>query len=204
MGATDLTRRLRQRSTDKALGRFRGEQRPISYRGEGRRRIRTGDVLCFRGQGLFSYLIRWATGSVYSHCGLAYLFDGRVYCLEAVGALGVRLALMSTLIDRYDGGVDYFEVVGADEDQRKRALGFAFQQLGRVYDNRGILRFARAILMRNRDPKPFEDQDWFCSELVAAAYAEAGFPLVSLHASYTSPEDLAGSDSLTFRHILRA
>lgn len=202
MGAPELTKRLRQRSTDKALGRFRGQQLPVSYR-EGRRRFRTGDILCFRGQGLGSYLIRWATRSVYSHCGLTYVFEDRVYCLEAVGAAGVRLALMSTLIDRYDGGVDYFDVIGPDDGQRKRALGFAFQQLGRVYDNRGILRFARAILMRNRDPKPFEDQDWFCSELVAAAYSEAGFPLVPLHASYTSPQDLAGSNKLRFRHILR-
>lgn len=173
----------------------------VSYRTEARQHFCTGDVLCFRGRGPLSWAIRRLTDSRYSHVGLVYLFEERVYCLEAVGG-GVRLVLMSQLVRRYAGGIDYFEVE-ADEGVRRQVLSFSFCQLGKLYDTAGLLRFLWVILTGNAESARRDDQ-WFCSELVAAAFQEAQRPLVDRAAAYTSPSDLVRSEALRFRYTLKA
>ena len=179
-----------------------GVPRAASYSGGARADFETGDVLCFRGRGMGSRVIRWMTKSRYSHVGLAYLFEGRVYCLEAVGS-GVRLMLMSELMRHYEGGIDRFVVPDAAAEQRARAIGFGFAQLGRMYDRARLLRFAQTILLERDMEQVKDDQQWFCSELVAAAYRAAGHPLLQLQPAYTSPEDLANSPRLRFAVALK-
>jgi uncharacterized protein YycO len=149
---------------------------------------------------VLSWAIRELTRSRYSHAGLAYLFEERVYCLEAVGQ-GVRLVLMSELMRRYQGGIDYFEV-DADEALRRRALSFAFRQLGKLYDTAGLVALFWTIVSGSAE-RARRDDHWFCSELVAAAYEEAGRPLVGQDASYTSPSQLVTSPHLAFRFTLK-
>lgn len=172
----------------------------VSYGTTGRERFRSGDVLCFRGRGPLGWLIRTITSSDYSHIGLAYRFEGRVYCLEAVGA-GVRLVLMSQLMGRYRGGIDYFEVEAADE-VRRRAISWSFTQLGKLYDTRGILHYAWTLLTGNAERARRDDQ-WFCSEFVAAAFARAGLPLVDRAAAYTTPSDLVRAERVRLRFTLK-
>ena len=160
-----------------------------------------GDLLLFRGKGPFSVAIRLMTGSTYSHVGLVYLFDNRVYVIEAVGA-GVRLILMSELMKRYHGGIDYYEVVRATPKQRRQAIGFCFEQLGKLYDNPGIVRFLILLLFKRR-LSAGEDQAWFCSELVAAAYRKQDLVLTPELAEYTSPNDLALSPEVRLRYTLK-
>jgi uncharacterized protein YycO len=166
-----------------------------------RRDLRLGDVLLFRGSGLSSQLIRLFTHSPYSHVGLVFPYQGRVYCFEAVG-VGVRLILMSEVMRRYHGGIDYYEVPRAAPEQRTGAISFCFQQLGKIYDRLGILRLVVAILL-NRKPAVRDDQAWFCSELVAAAYRSQGLPLAPVSSAYTSPADLAVSPELKLRCVLK-
>jgi hypothetical protein len=109
---------------------------------------------------------------------------------------------MSEVMRRYHGGIDYYEVVRAAPEQRDGALAFCFQQLGKLYDRSGIVRFLLAILL-NRKPAVRADQAWFCSELVAAAYRTHGLALAPVSASYTSPADLAVSPELKLRYVLK-
>lgn len=169
--------------------------------GATRDEFREGDVLLFRGLGPMSMLIRLLTRSPYSHVGLVHLYEERVYCLEAVGA-GVRLMLMSEVMRRYHGGIDYYALQRASEVQRRGAVSFGFQQLGKIYDRPGLVRFAVAILF-GRKPSAREDQSWFCSELVAAAYRRQDLPLAPASATYTSPADLALSPELKLRWVLK-
>lgn len=157
-------------------------------------------MLCFRGRGPLGWLIRAITRSDYSHIGLAYPFEGRVYCLEAVGA-GVRLVLMGELVARYRGGIDYFEVA-ADEATRRSAISWSFTQLGKLYDTKGLLHFGWTLLTGNSERARRDDQ-WFCSELVAAAFAQAGLQLVEQAASYTTPSDLVRAEQLRLRFTLK-
>ena len=164
--------------------------------GDARRRFAEGDLLCFRGRGFVSAAIRLVTRSAYSHVGLVHLFEGHVYCLEAV-ASGVRLCRMSEEVKRYDGGIDYFQVSAADGAQRRGAVGFAFQQLGRPFDFVGLARFFLRIVL-HAPLKARADGRFFCAELVARAYAAQGLPLVEQAAASTSPSDLAASPQVRF------
>ena len=188
----------------RAVNRRAGEQRAAAETrryADVRSGMQAGDVVLFRGSGLASRAIRWLTKSPYSHAALVFLFEGRVYCLEAVGS-GVRLSLISEVLARYHGGIDHFDVPGASEDQRRGALGFAFQQLGKLYDKTGIWRFLLSIVTGRRR-RVREDQAWFCSELVAAAYRRHGLALVPESAAYTSPADLALSRELSLRCVVK-
>lgn len=156
----------------------------------------TGDVLLFRGRGLLSWIIRMFTHSGYSHAGVLFRYCGRVYCLEAVGT-GVRLAPVSRLVDHYPDGIFYCGLA-ANEKERESALDFGFQQLSLPYDVLGLVRFALALIFCTR--RPVDDPGrWFCSELVAAAYAKAGFPLTAGLPCYASPADLINGQRLQLR-----
>jgi hypothetical protein len=191
-------------STRGAVGRAvraRRSRAPRTGYATVRSEFTVGDVLLFRGRGLISQLIRWVTRSPYSHVGLVFLFEERVFCIEAVG-VGVRLILISELMRRYHGGIDYYEVHDPSPEQRHGAIAFCFAQLGKLYDRPGIFRFLIAIVF-NRKPAVREDQEWFCSELVAAAYRAQGFPLAPESAAYTSPADLALSPELKLRYVVK-
>jgi uncharacterized protein YycO len=160
-----------------------------------------GDLLCFRGRGPVSATIRLVTRSAYSHVGLVHLFEGRVYCLEAV-ASGVRLCLMSELVKRYAGGIDYFEVLGVDPKQRRGAVGFAFQQLGKLFDYAGLARFFLRLVFRVR-LRARPDERFFCAELVTQAYRAQGVRLAEAPTSYTSPNDLISGGRVRLRFRIK-
>lgn len=202
---------------------------------------RTGDILLFCGTAFDSRIIRFGTRSSYSHAGIIFVWNGpdetgassegpstqslpRVYCLEARGAQGVRLCLLSKLIaDRNYERIVYYRGVQLTDEQRNKAIGFAFQQLGKDYDHRGIRRFAFYLFMilvglrKRMKPnakrraktarqvaKYRSDDLWFCSELIAAAYKHAGLA-IALPADLTSPEDLVhlGPPGTTQRYFAR-
>jgi len=107
------------------------------------------------------------------------------------------VAPVSRLLDHYPDGV-FFCGLSAAEPARETALGFGFQQLCLPYDVFGLVRFALALIFAWRRPvKP--DQRWFCSELVAAAYRIAGFPLTDELPCYASPADLINGHKLELR-----
>lgn len=185
--------RKRGRRALRAIGKAVRELRAgatVATLGEMRRSFRDGDLLLFKGKGLISTIIRAVTRSPYSHAGLVYTFEKRVYCIESVGT-GVRIILLSELVKRYHGGIDYFEV-DVSARQRRRAVSFGFQQLGKFYDKLGLIRFAAALLWDKKAVSARDDR-WFCSELVAAAYELQGAPLTTQGDAYTSPSDLAMS-----------
>ena len=163
--------------------------------------VQNGDILCFKGKGLVSAAIRALTKSDYSHVGLLYLFEGRKYCLEAVGQ-GVRLMLLSELVKSYHGGIDYFEPIEVSTKQRCGAVSFGFEQLGKLYDRAGIVRFLQYIIMGEK-PAAVADDFWFCSEIVCEAYRKQGVELCQMVASYTSPNDIATSARARYLYTLK-
>ena len=73
-----------------------------------RRLVRTGDLALCSGTPAFSRVIRWATGSPWSHIAMIVRLDelDRVMVIEAVARQGVRDAFLVT------GGDEQFEVEG--------------------------------------------------------------------------------------------
>lgn len=172
--------------------------RARAYR-DARASFTSGDLLCFRGRHLPSRVICLLTRSEYSHVGLVYRFEERVYCLEAVGT-GVRLIIMSELVRRYPGGIDYYAIPDATTTQRRGAIGFAFQQLGKLYNHAGLLRFLSFLLLgRQARRRARERAQWFCSEMVNEAYRRQGLALAPTTSAYTTPRDLASSPRVELR-----
>ena len=179
-----------------------GKQAEEHAYSEVREDLKTGDLLCFRSKDLDGTLVRLATRSEYSHIGLVFLYEKRVYCIEAVAA-GVRLVLMSRRTRAYNGGIDYFRVLDVTDEQRRGATAFAFEQLGSRYNTSGILRFLWFLISGNKERARQRGQ-WFCSEIVAEAYRRQKAPLVERHAAaYTSPADLAASSRVQMAYRIK-
>lgn len=166
-----------------------------------RDQVDSGDLLCFRGRGLISATIRRLTRSRYSHVGLLFVMEGRRYCIEAVET-GVRLVLVSELVKRYEGGIDCYRLVNASPQQRAGAVGFAFQQLGKLYDKASFWPFLLYLLTGKRR-RTHCDGQWFCSEMVAEAYRRQGLRFTRASARYTAPSDIASSEQLAFQFSIK-
>jgi uncharacterized protein YycO len=194
MGVRQFRREAGARARDFMAKSSKQELVYLPGKNEGvRAAITPGDVLLFRGRGLLSWLIKKFTHSDYSHAGLLFRYRERVYCLEAV-RWGVRLSPVSMLLEHYPDGIYYFDLDAAPS-VRETALEFGFTRLCLPYDILGLVWFAVALLFARKRPEE-KNERWFCSELVAAAYRSAGFPLTDGLPCYTSPVDLINGNKL--------
>lgn len=139
-------------------------------------------VLLFRSTGWGARLIQWQTRSPYSHAAI-----GRgSQLVESIQGVGVRQRRWSAAEN-----VDAFAVPDLTDAQWHRAWEFSQLHLGEDYDWRGVLRFVSRIEHSSKRPL------WFCSELVFAALAHAGLPVLArTKASHVSPAMLALSPLL--------
>lgn len=121
----------------------------------------TVKIALFKGKGLISSLIRWQTDGSYSH---AAIVTDDYQVIESWQGAGVRIKTL----DSWDN-IDLFEV-DVTEEQKQRIFTFLYNQIGKKYDYRAIIRFVSR--------KNFLTNDrWFCSELVFQAFWEAGIQL---------------------------
>lgn len=129
--------------------------------------------------GIASRLIRWGTWSPFSHVDFV-MPDGRVLGATASAGVAIRDAEPA----QHEA---IFNVPGVPGDV---VFSIAAGQLGRPYDWAGVLGFA----LRRRW---HDHHAWFCSELVAWAFWEAGVPLLRTDAAWrVTPRDLLLSPRL--------
>jgi hypothetical protein len=168
--------------------------------GQSRSSIRNGDVLMYRGRSLESRIIRLATGSPYSHAGLAAWWNDRLMVLEAVGR-GVVVTPISRNVRSYPGGVEWFTSVEViPEDQRLQMVEFAQRELGKEYALwRALLLGIRVLFQHNVESKDRlrREERLFCSHYVAQAYNAIGRDLrKGVSDRFMSPGDIAASPLL--------
>mgnify|MGYP001168845010 CR=1 FL=1 len=126
--------------------------------------IKTGDLLAFShtAKGTFYdfqiHMVRKATESEFSHVGIAYVANGRVFILEAIGS-GVRMFPLS----RY---LPFYHVTNPIELSEK-ALNWAFETLGAEYESKLLMLVKSIVNIKLNDNKRFQ-----CSEYVNGIYAE--------------------------------
>jgi hypothetical protein len=147
--------------------------------------IRTGDVLLFRGHSLFSYLIKVRTRSVYSHAGIVQRIrtngHDRVWLIESLEPFGVRLYPLERYIAAGES-IDWFQLTDQSINREKIA-DYAMQAVGDLYAIRGLLAhftilghfLSRLKFMAKLSARANRREKYFCSQLVAAALAHAGF-----------------------------
>lgn len=127
-----------------------------------------------RGKGFISKAIKWQTRSEYSHASFIFS-DGKVF--ESREGKGVRfLNYMPP-----DQDVDYYEILGLDEDTEQKIKAWCLGKIGEAYDYSGVFRFISR--RRYRD-----NNKWFCSEIVFHALKIHGIVLLNYIESWeTSP-----------------
>lgn len=122
-------------------------------------------------KGIGSRVIRWATWSPFSHVDLV-LDDGRLLGATARYGVTVRDPEPTSACARFQ-----VEAPAA-------VVSMASSQIGRPYDWPGIFGYGFRRSWQAQD-------SWFCSELIAWAFQEAGFPLLRAERAYRiTPRDL--------------
>lgn len=172
--------------------------------------IKDGDIVLFKGRGLLSSLIRFFTGSDFTHAGIAIWWHERLMVVEAVGR-GVWAVPLSWRLATYKG-LTYL-LTTKDDELRKRNITLdrvklvatAKTELGKDYAKWLLVRVMRKILFRMKgghDPwRPPERL--ICSQFVSRVYREGNLDLHEDEPDeYTTPAHLATSGYLQNRGML--
>lgn len=150
--------------------------------------LRPGDIVLERGNRLRSKGIALADRGTYSH---ALLWLGNTDFIEAVGD-GVRVISFARVIIRKPNRWRLLRLA-ADSAIGAKAADAARNMAHRKYDLTGAL---RTKFGGRRSPDPAR---LFCSQLVAAAYEQAGVSIVAgMSAQQVTPSALENSSTLTF------
>src|SRR5262245_10809571 len=184
--------------------------------------LEMGDIILSTTDEFVSDAIRAFSGAPVSH-SMIYTGDGE-QVVEAIGG-GVVFRPLSEALAVATVAVA-FRHPGLTEEQRLRIRDYVGRQIGRSYNYWGIVKQARfrahssvcRLLSGERrascenffgsvDLGTGDNQTFFCSELVVAAYNDAGAPLTSAPPIWNSPGDLAElrlSGSLSYVGHLKA
>lgn len=132
-------------------------------------------VIFCRKHAIGSVVLRGFLWSAWSHCAI---IDGDEV-IEAAAPGGVRVRPLADLL----GESSRYEIIDFPARDPAAVVAAARSQIGAPYDWGGVI----GIGFRRR----WHDHDaWFCSELIAAAFADAGEPLVRVDAWRITPRDL--------------
>lgn len=135
-------------------------------------------IFGLRGPGLAPSVIRFCTRSPHHHVGIIDPHTNIAY--ESVTKTGVTKS--RDYVAHPGFSIDLFRV-WVTEDQKRVVLDFLEKQLGKRYD------WSAVVQVLNYERDWTEDDEWFCSELVAAAFLAAGIYLIRKPAGRVTPGD---------------
>ena len=170
--------------------------------------LRTGDLLLFKGRGVFSRLITALPGSDYSHVGMyVSLLNDYVFESTSLGTLpdimtgepinGVQVTRFEDRVRSYDGEVFVRPVMGSrSQDQKNELRSFIHRHHGKPYEQSNWeLASAELDIMPWHKNKP-DDSSLFCSETVCMALRAMGLMPEGLAANEFTPSDFSGDIEL--------
>lgn len=167
--------------------------------------IKNGDVLLYRGTGIFSRAIIWASKRkiklekrhTKSHIEFAAWWDDkRLMALGAVGS-GVRPAPLSNNVKNYHGTVELYKADLSDV-QREIIMEYALAQLGKKYPRiKKMIKLGWMLITgksRNKRDEYREANEIKCSHYVSAGYNLAGAdPKKGISDEDITPSEIAQS-----------
>ncbi|MGC1303029.1 MAG: hypothetical protein WA840_11700 [Caulobacteraceae bacterium] len=188
---------------DDALQRYP----PLPYY-EIKRLARTGDLILCSGRTPFSRMIRWATGSPWSHVALVARVDAldRVMVLESVERTGVRAVALRSFISHGSSGrrpfpgrlllIRHREFEHQATPKRLIAMAdFAVDRFGAPFSFREVVRIATRILLgaiKVRMPGRLNPRtEYICSEYVGKCYERIGIQIPWDGRGFIAPCDFA-------------
>ena len=159
--------------------------------------LQKGDIILSTTDDPVSKVVKFATFSKYSH---ARLYIGGEYIIEAVNPVVRREKLFKVL--QNDLYAVVYRMPGLSEGQKAKIVHYANSQNGKDYDLSGAIgssgagvAVAGVIPTISNFIRP--EFDFYCSELVAFAYKQAGMKL-EFFSSQTTPNDLAKNPKLIY------
>lgn len=168
--------------------------------------LRPGDILLSAANGIASAGIRLLTLAPVSHASL-YIGDGQV--IEAVGK-GVRQRTIEEVLGEEDVVVA-FRHPHSQAMHHEKLRAFALEKVGRPYDHVGIVLQAPFALERRLCELPllpdlvrnaclqgiaaiqlgtYDNDRFFCSQLVLESYRQAGLPITDANPRWVTPADI--------------
>ena len=180
------------------------------------RDLRPADILLSTSGATVSRVIRFGTGSRFSHAAV-YVGDGEI--IEAIGEGVVRQSLSRAMQD--DTLVCAYRRIRMSDAQAQQVIRYASAQVGKPYDEAGAagagVTSGRGLLLSvfagwlvpisglavvsalgaDAINRLNPERRFFCSELVALAFKEASVPLGRGAASST-PADISSAHVLNF------
>lgn len=165
-------------------------------------KIKNGDILLASGRYAFSWLIRFATKSKWSHVGVVFYiqdFDDW-FVAESVESIGVRTVPLRKYFSNYRDGKPYrgrirlarFSNLESFDEQK--SLRFVGSQQGQNYDWRENIKIAWQIVSGIQRAKK-DDGIFNCAEFVEALFRAGGLKLPEKEALNT-PKKIAAISSL--------
>lgn len=134
-------------------------------------------------RGLLSRYIRWFTWSDFSHVDVV-LEDGSL-----LGAQWDGIKVRPANYQKFSKIARFKASQWMKPEQELLFWQFLKEQLGKRYDKKSIIGF-----LFRRDWR--QEESWFCSELVAAGFEYAGFPLINRNVNRVTPGMLISSTRL--------
>ncbi len=165
--------------------------------------LRNADIIVSTTAAKVSWVIRTGTMSDVSHSAF---YIGGSQVVEAIGE-GVALRTIEVSLGDDTLAVVY-RVPDITEMQALKARDFVGMNLGKPYSVplaagaglsygirnsklvRGYVCVNTGICFDSQIPTPRKNDRFFCSQLVIAAFQDAGIPLVSLPPSHVAPADI--------------
>lgn len=168
--------------------------------------LQPGDILLSATNGITSAGIRLMTLAPVSHAAL-YIGEGQV--VEAVGQ-GVRKRSIGEVIHE-EAVVVAFRHPRVQAAHHEKLRSYALEKVGRPYDHIGIVLQAPFSIERRLCELPlipdvirnaclqgmaavqlgaYNNDRFFCSQLVLESYRHAGLPITDAHPRWVSPADI--------------
>lgn len=160
--------------------------------------LHDGDLLLYRGKGLFSRWIRFAGRSPYSHAAMLAAWGDTWMVLEARELRGVRAVTLESQVRLYAGQIDVFTPRGVSQGAVEAMIGLC----GVRYSYWGVLEaallhlpFIRRLVNPQLERENPGRRPVYCSDALAWAYRTGSGrdPVPTLADRYTEPGDLGRS-----------
>src|SRR5262249_27448512 len=147
--------------------------------------LKPGDIILNTTEGIVSDGIKFFSNSNYNHAAI-YIGNGEV--VEAVGQGVRRIKLTDFLNDDHLVRSMVLRNNNLTDSQRGAIADFAIKQVGKPYSVGGVI--GQGLHLKPNNAGEFDRKDYYCSQLVAAAYSSAGARLDATLEH--SPGELAG------------
>jgi len=169
--------------------------------------MRTGDILLFSSPGLSSGMIEHFTDSLWSHASILLVLKdcNRVFIMESIDKIGVRMMPLSTRINGLAGEIPPYngkllqarhkDFPTDQVDPVEQLTRVALERLGCPYSPAELVkiaeRIAAGLIGRTLPGQLNENGRYICSEYVAMCFQSIGISILPDKEGFMAPGDIA-------------